>query len=221
MTTVKAPSNYILNGTAPFTVTLPLDTNFVWDGTSNIAIQFCFNNVNGGGSSTNSANVKSTTTATNLTTYYTADNTATVCSTASGTTSTTRPNMRFGVISGSLVWSPITDLYTNAAGTIIDEKWLPITNPAMLSFRPEGKPDFVTGNISFDDWKSRHESILAPEEVHTASKWYSNIFDNFLNYTNNDQPKAKQLMRSWLVWFGVRQPWAAQRPVRGLCPGAR
>lgn len=31
---------------------------------------------------------------------------------------------------------------TNAAGTLIDGKWLPITNPAMLSFRPEGKPDF-------------------------------------------------------------------------------
>ncbi len=117
MTTVKAPTNYVLTGAAPFTATLPLDTNFTWDGTSNLVVQFCFNNVNSGGSSTNSADVKSTTTAATLTTYYTADNTATVCSTASGTTSTTRPNMRFGVISGTLTWSPTTELYTNAAAT--------------------------------------------------------------------------------------------------------
>ena len=31
---------------------------------------------------------------------------------------------------------------TNTAGTLIDNKWLPISNPAMLSFKPEGKPDF-------------------------------------------------------------------------------
>lgn len=31
---------------------------------------------------------------------------------------------------------------TNAAGTLVDGKYLPISNPAMLSFRPEGKPDF-------------------------------------------------------------------------------
>lgn len=31
---------------------------------------------------------------------------------------------------------------TQTAGTLIDNKFLPISNPAMLSFRPEGKPDF-------------------------------------------------------------------------------
>ena len=31
---------------------------------------------------------------------------------------------------------------TNAAGLLIDDKFLPISNPAMLSFKPEGKPDF-------------------------------------------------------------------------------
>lgn len=31
---------------------------------------------------------------------------------------------------------------TNTAGLLVDEKFLPISNPAMLSFRPEGKPDF-------------------------------------------------------------------------------
>jgi DNA polymerase I-like protein with 3'-5' exonuclease and polymerase domains len=31
---------------------------------------------------------------------------------------------------------------TNYAGLLIDEKWVCITNPAMLIFKPEGKPDF-------------------------------------------------------------------------------
>lgn len=31
---------------------------------------------------------------------------------------------------------------TNAAGLLLDGKFLPCTNPAMLSFKPEGKPDF-------------------------------------------------------------------------------
>ena len=117
LTTVKTPSNYVLTGTAPFTATVPLTTNFTWDGTSNVLIEFCFNNNNGGGSSSNSANSKSTTMATNMSTYYSADNNATVCSNTTGTTSTTRVNMRFGVVSGTTTWSPVTGLYTNAAAT--------------------------------------------------------------------------------------------------------
>jgi DNA polymerase I-like protein with 3'-5' exonuclease and polymerase domains len=31
---------------------------------------------------------------------------------------------------------------TNAAGQLIDGKYIPISNPAMLAFKPEGKPDF-------------------------------------------------------------------------------
>src|SRR5574343_663415 len=31
---------------------------------------------------------------------------------------------------------------TNMAGHLIDDKFICITNPAMLSFKPEGKPDF-------------------------------------------------------------------------------
>lgn len=31
---------------------------------------------------------------------------------------------------------------TNAAGTLVDGKYLPIMNPAVLIFKPEGKPDF-------------------------------------------------------------------------------
>lgn len=46
-----------------------------------------------------------------------------------------------------LVGAEATKMYTGAsvtqaAGTLLDGKFLPISNPAMLAFRPEGKPDF-------------------------------------------------------------------------------
>ena len=31
---------------------------------------------------------------------------------------------------------------TNYAGQLVDDKFIPISNPAMLAFKPEGKPDF-------------------------------------------------------------------------------
>lgn len=32
---------------------------------------------------------------------------------------------------------------TNFSGQLVNDKFVPITNPAMLSFKPEGKPDFI------------------------------------------------------------------------------
>ena len=89
--------NHLLGGTAVFTISHTI-TPFVLDGTSNVVVEFCFNNVDGGGTSSNSATVTSTT-VTGGATYFSADNTATVCSTTSGwTTSTNRANIGFGYV---------------------------------------------------------------------------------------------------------------------------
>ena len=119
-TTVIPASAFILTGTAPFASKETLSTPFAWDGTSNLLVETCFNNNNGGGVSANSGTVASTTTATNLTTYYSADNTATVCSApGTGSTTTTRPDITFEFSSpATYVWSPITNLFTDAAGTV-------------------------------------------------------------------------------------------------------
>jgi hypothetical protein len=136
-----------------------LTTPFVWDGSSNIVIETCFNNSAWG----SAHEVRYSNTSYNSTLYYYAD-IATVCS-APGTpsTMTSRPNIRFGMTLGcegtrapvlatinpgpavtktapsvvcndgvatlsvasspmsnysSYVWSPTTNLYTNAAATI-------------------------------------------------------------------------------------------------------
>jgi len=66
---------------------------------------------------------------------------------------------------------------------------------------PEGSglPDFAVGKITFDDWKDRVESMLTPEQIDEYSRWYSEIRDTFLKYTNGDEEKADRYMSAWLV----------------------
>lgn len=73
-------------------------------------------------------------------------------------------------------------------------------NPRVVIPAPKGKnlPDFVTGNITFDDWRKRHEKILSDDEIHHSSNWYKNIYGNFQQYYPDPQ-EAKKMMRAWLV----------------------
>jgi hypothetical protein len=73
-----------------------LSSSFIWNGTSNLVIETCFN----GTAFTSNASTQWTTTGLGTGTWsrwYRADN-STVCSstTTTGTSTTTRPNMRFG-----------------------------------------------------------------------------------------------------------------------------
>jgi hypothetical protein len=117
---VFGPVNYTLTGSASFTTSHTLTAPFVWDGTSNLLVETCFNNNNGGGAAGNSAAVVSTTTLTNMTRYFSADNSTTVCDATTGaTTSTARANITLGyTAAASYNWTPVAGLFTNAAGTI-------------------------------------------------------------------------------------------------------
>ena len=66
---------------------------------------------------------------------------------------------------------------------------------------PEGSnlPDFVVGKVTVDDWKSRVESVLKPEQIDEYSRWYSEIKDTFMKYTGGDEKKADRYMNAWLV----------------------
>jgi hypothetical protein len=90
-------------------------TPFAWDGTSNIVVQTC-----GSVSTSGSGCTMATTTTPALVTAGNA--TATGCSTPTGSTTTnTRPVMTFGFTNSvptNIVWSPITNLFTNAAATV-------------------------------------------------------------------------------------------------------
>lgn len=118
MTTVFGPTSYTLEGTAPFTVTHTLTTPFVWDGTSNIVVQFCFSNYNSGGVQANIGEVRATT-VTGGARYQSVDGTTTDnCANSGGTSSTARINLGFTFTSHSAEWSPTTGLYADAAATV-------------------------------------------------------------------------------------------------------
>ncbi len=121
VTTVIPAAAYTLTGTAPFNTNHAFTTPFAWDGTSNLLVETCFVNGDAGGVSGNSASVNSTSTGANIyTAYYSADNTATVCSApGTATTTTVRPNITFTFARPALtyVWSPLTNLYTDGGAT--------------------------------------------------------------------------------------------------------
>ncbi|WP_291115802.1 T9SS type A sorting domain-containing protein [Flavobacterium sp. UBA6135] len=116
-TQVFGPVNYTPSGSGAmeFTFATPL----VWDGVSNLLIETCFNNNNGGGISANSISVESTTVAAGLITFLSQDNNATVCTNNTPGASTLRPNLLISTLEEyDFVWSPATNLFTDAPATI-------------------------------------------------------------------------------------------------------
>lgn len=89
LTTVWGPQTYTEN--AGWT-THTFSTPFYWDGTSNILVETCFNN----SSYTNNAQTYYSVTPSASCVYYYQDASG-VCSNTTGTATTNRPNIRFGV----------------------------------------------------------------------------------------------------------------------------
>jgi predicted heme/steroid binding protein len=111
-TTVFGPTNYTLTGSGAFNVSHTFDAPFQWDGSSNVIVEFCFNNNDGGGASANSANVASTT-VTGGASYSSNDNTANACDVTAALISSSRINVTLGYSSKPnfpVTWSPATGL---------------------------------------------------------------------------------------------------------------
>lgn len=108
LTTVYGPAN--VNPTANSWNTYTLAGNgFAWDGDSNILVEVCFDN----GAYTSSDAVEYTTTSNYMAIYDYADNDV-GCNLSTPYSTTTRPNMQFGICSSSTgltySWSPATFL---------------------------------------------------------------------------------------------------------------
>ena len=117
---VFGPTNYTIPAHgSPFTLTHELSTEFLWDGSSNILVEFCFNNNNGGAASGNSANVVSSTIS-GMANYYSGDNNPNLCSNGTGSPSSSRVNMTFGYsATPTITWSPETGLNTTTGNSVI------------------------------------------------------------------------------------------------------
>ena len=119
LTTALGPVDYPLSGTTPFTETVNLSMPFVWNGTSNVVIEFCFWNEGLVGASANSAAVRYTS-KTGGALYRSSDTDSEVCSSSStGTTSALRTNITFGMGNyGAITWSPATGLSATSGNTV-------------------------------------------------------------------------------------------------------
>ncbi|HEX6914231.1 MAG TPA: hypothetical protein VF145_03265, partial [Chitinophagaceae bacterium] len=101
--------------------TIALTTPFSWDGTSNLIIEINYSN-NNGGSSTSPNTAKYSPTSFVSTIFYRADNTAAATIDAYAMTAnytySARTDVTFDISTATAItWSPITDLYTDAAAT--------------------------------------------------------------------------------------------------------
>ncbi|MBS4041924.1 MAG: choice-of-anchor J domain-containing protein [Flavobacteriales bacterium] len=124
-TTFISGANNLVFGPASYTplatgnIEFPLSTPIVWDGTSSLLVETCFNNNNGGGVSANSISVESSTVTAGLMNSLQQDNNPTVCSNNTPSTSTLRPNLLISTKeSFDFVWTPIANLYTDAAAQV-------------------------------------------------------------------------------------------------------
>jgi hypothetical protein len=107
-TTVFPSATY--THTASGLQTIPFSTPFAWDGTSNIIVEM----IHSGADATNNSETYYTATAGNTVAY------TTTASTNAASFSTNRLNTTFAfnaVVPTSLVWSPQTNLFTDAAAT--------------------------------------------------------------------------------------------------------
>ena len=60
-------------------------------------------------------------------------------------------------------------------------------------------PDFVVGDLSFDDWIKRTEKILNSKEIVETSRFYEDTRAIFLKHAGGDQELANKYMTAWLV----------------------
>jgi hypothetical protein len=117
LTTVLPPANFTLSGTAPFVQSHTI-TPFTWDGSSNLLIEFCFNN-NNAGTAGASASIAYLAKTGNHCHYYSANSIADLCSNpAAGSVTTIRPNVTLSYLSpAAMTWAPQTELYINSGAT--------------------------------------------------------------------------------------------------------
>lgn len=92
-------------------------TPFLWDGTSNIIIETCFNN-NNTGTTGNTSTYLTTGFTSGTCRYYNADNNATVCTSTTNTASTSRPNVRLFVTKIPTI-AATNIVFTNIANTSV------------------------------------------------------------------------------------------------------
>jgi DNA polymerase I-like protein with 3'-5' exonuclease and polymerase domains len=105
---------------------------------------------------------------------------------------------------------------TNYAGQLVAEKFVPITNPAMLAFKPEGKPDFQRAVDKI--LKYYNDSVAAPttgdfagiDDTNQAKAYLQEILANAKGYVAWDTETTALYPRDGYV-LGVSLTYKAKQ----------
>ena len=105
---------------------------------------------------------------------------------------------------------------TNYAGQLVAEKFIPITNPAMLAFKPEGKPDFQRAVDKI--LKYYNDSVAAPttgdfagiDDTNQAKAYLQEILANAQGYVAWDTETTALYPRDGYV-LGVSLTYKAKQ----------
>jgi len=105
---------------------------------------------------------------------------------------------------------------TNYAGQLVNEKFVPITNPAMLAFKPEGKPDFQRAVDKII--KYYNDSVAAPttgdfagiDDTNQAKAYLQEILANAQGYVAWDTETTALYPRDGYV-LGVSLTYKAKQ----------
>lgn len=105
---------------------------------------------------------------------------------------------------------------TNYAGQLVNEKFVCITNPAMLAFKPEGKPDFQRAVDKI--LKYYNDSVAAPttgdfagiDDTNQAKAYLQEILDNAQGYVAWDTETTSLYPRDGYV-LGVSLTYKAKQ----------
>jgi len=95
---------------------------------------------------------------------------------------------------------------TNSAGLLLEERFLPLPNPAMLTFRPEGKPEFertvsqinkyINGEITNTSITGDFKGIDSVEE---ANNFFHEVLNNAKEYVALDTETTSLYVRDGYV----------------------
>src|SRR5690606_7481450 len=152
-TTVYGPQTFTPSATG--IVTFTLNTPFTWDGTSNIIVETVHNAGNSGNGA--GTRTKASTTSFNSVFRGASDSIAggiagfdALTSYGTNGAHNIRPDMTFShsLVENSIVWSPATDLYTDAAATIPYEA---DTYSATVYYKPSNTGSVTYTATSFND----------------------------------------------------------------------
>lgn len=205
-----------------------LSAPFMWNGTSNLVVEVCFNNNNNGLTGGNTSTVYTTGLASGICIYFRADASATVCSNTTATAATSRPNGRFFLVpTPTVAASPLS--FSSLGSRTVTLSWtsgnggnrIVVCNPVgATAYNPANLTDYAANSVygsgqligisNYVVYKGNGNTVTVTGLSPTTSYSFRVIEYNGLPGSNNYQTSGVSgspvttLPVTWLSFTGKR-----------------